>query len=109
MAILLAAMPALWARPPRADDHRHFESHGYAIDHDEARQALIRGEVIPLEQVLAAVRPEVEGDFVGAELEVEHDIWVYDLKFIDRQGVLRKIHVNAKSAKILSRDRDPHK
>jgi uncharacterized membrane protein YkoI len=82
----------------------HDDAHDVVLDHDQARQALVRGEIAPLEKVLAAVRSEIDGDFVGAELEIEFGVWVYDLKFIDRNGVLRKIHVNAKTAKILSHD-----
>jgi uncharacterized membrane protein YkoI len=85
-----------------ASDHDH--DHDLAADHDRARQALVRGEIAPLEKVLAVARSEIDGDFVGAELEIESGAWVYDLKFIDRSGVLRKIHVNAKTAKIISRD-----
>lgn len=103
-AILLAGVAMFWAPAISAGDHKHGDHHDKVPDHDQAREALIRGEIAPLEKVLASIRPEVDGDFVGAELEIESDVWVYDLKFIDRHGVLRKIHVDAKSAKILSRD-----
>jgi uncharacterized membrane protein YkoI len=105
---VIAAMGVtlLTASSIHAGDHEHDHDHEHDLvhDHDWARQALVRGEIAPLEKVLAAARSEIDGDFVGAELEIEHGAWVYDLKFIDRSGVLRKIHVNAKTAKIIIHD-----
>lgn len=87
--------------------HGHEEEHEHELDHDRARRALMRGEIAPLEKVLEAARARIEGEFVGAELEREGGRWVYDLKFIDRAGRLRKIHVDAKTANILGPDALP--
>jgi uncharacterized membrane protein YkoI len=103
-AVLLVCATTLGTLLALANEHRDGPEHDATPDHDRARQALVRGEIAPLEKVLAAIRSKVQGDFIGAELEIEDGVWVYDLKFIDRRGVLRKIHVDAKSGKILGRD-----
>lgn len=111
-SVLLAAL-ALFASGAgaaerRAGDDSHeddeLHEHRHELDHDRARQALMRGEIAPLEKVLEAVRARIEGEFVGAELERDHGLWVYDLKFIDRTGRLRKIYVDARTAEIIGQD-----
>jgi uncharacterized membrane protein YkoI len=108
LIVLVAAVAFLTPRvfaednAPAQDHARAHERH--RLDHDRAREALIRGEIAPLEKVLAAARSEIDGEFIGAELEADRETWIYDLKFIDRQGLLRKIYVDARTAKIISHD-----
>lgn len=79
-----------------ADDYdRH------RMDHDLARQALERGEVMPLESVLAAVRNSVSGEVAGVELEHEHGTWLYELKMIVPGGVLTEVIVDARTGRIV--------
>lgn len=108
---VVAAMGAAvsMASSTYAGEHEDAQAYVYKhedvlVDQDLARQALMRGEIQPLEKVLAAARPEIDGEFVGAELEVEYGVWVYDIKFIDRSGMMRNIHVDAKTAELISRD-----
>jgi uncharacterized membrane protein YkoI len=56
-------------------------------DHDVARAALERGEILPLETILARVRESVRGDVVGVELERDCGAWIYEIKIIG-PGVL---------------------
>lgn len=88
------ALIALLAAPAFADDD---DKH----DHDRARRALERGEVLPLERILAAVRAEVPGEVVGVELEREHGAWVYEVRLIDPSGRRLVVHVDAAKAVIL--------
>ncbi len=77
------------------DDDRHRR------DHDLARQALERGEVMPLEFVLAAVRNSVSGEVAGVELEREHGTWLYEIKMIVPGGVLTEVIVDARTGRIV--------
>ena len=79
-----------------ADDYdRH------RTDHDLARQALERGEVMPLESVLAEVRKSVSGEVAGVELEHERGTWLYEIKMIVPGGVLTEVEVDARTGRII--------
>ena len=71
-------------------------------DHDQARQALERGDVLPLEGILSEVRKAVPGEVVGIELEYEHGAWVYEIKVIQVGGVRADILVDARSGRIIA-------
>jgi uncharacterized membrane protein YkoI len=75
-------------------------------DHDRARAALERGEVLPLPRILARVNRQVPGDIIELELEHEHDTWVYELKVISPDGRLREIWVDATSGALLEHRED---
>jgi uncharacterized membrane protein YkoI len=99
---LLAAMLVLAIigdRQARADDDEE-------SDHDRALGAVHRGEVLPLEQMLAAIRSQIQGEIVGLELEREDGAWIYEFKVIDPSGRFVKIDADAKTGKILKMDDD---
>lgn len=77
----------------------HGDGKKYPLDHEIAREALLRGEILPLEAVLAEVRKSVKGEFVGVELERRHGVWVYTLKMLTPAGELQKIRVEARTGK----------
>ncbi len=70
-------------------------------DHELARQALQRKEILPLDQVLAAIRDRVPGEIVEIELEREKDRWIYEVEIIDETGRMRDVLVDAKNAEII--------
>ncbi|MDI9848796.1 PepSY domain-containing protein [Rhodoblastus sp. 17X3] len=82
LAVLLAA-----ASPARADESRS--------DQDEAREAVERGAIRPLEEILAKLRERFPGEIVKIKLEREHGIWVYEFRLLEPQGRLREITVDA--------------
>lgn len=88
------ALIALLAAPAFADDDgKH--------DHDRARRALERGEVLPLERILAVVRARIPGEVVRVELEREDGMWIYEVRVLDAAGRRIEVHVDAAKAIIL--------
>jgi uncharacterized membrane protein YkoI len=79
--LLCAASPAL------ADESRR--------DQDEAREAVERGAIRPLEEILAKLRDRFPGEIVKIKLEREHGLWVYEFRLLDPRGRLREITVDA--------------
>jgi uncharacterized membrane protein YkoI len=75
------------------DDHDH--------DHEIARSALERGEIAPLEDVLAKVRKAVTGQIVNIKLERERGIWVYEIRVLSSNGSMLEVYVDARSKAIL--------
>lgn len=94
---------ALGAQQGVADDERNCAGGGFEDehDHDRARRALECGEVMPLAEVLAIIRPQISGEIVETEFENEDGLWVYELKYIDARGRLVEIYVDAGTAQIL--------
>ncbi|MCF7984596.1 MAG: PepSY domain-containing protein [Thiohalocapsa sp.] len=88
LALLVPALPAV------------------ADDHDLAREALQRGEVRPIAEILSSVDAQVNGDIIEVELEREDGRLVYELKVIESDGRVSEILVDAASAEVLSRKYD---
>jgi uncharacterized membrane protein YkoI len=82
LSVLLCA-----ASPARADESRR--------DQDEAREAVERGAIRPLEEILAKLRDRFPGEIVKIKLEREHGVWVYEFRLLDPRGRLREITVDA--------------
>jgi uncharacterized membrane protein YkoI len=65
--------------------------------HDRAREALDRGEIAPLDQILAEVRRQGLGTVLEVELERHDGRWVYEVETLSPEGVIAKTLVDAKS------------
>lgn len=89
--LLLGGAVLSWAEGPRESGH----------DHDDARAALARGEVLPLATVLDQVARSHPGDVMAVELESEDGRWVYELKLLLRDGRLGKIDVDATTGEVI--------
>lgn len=80
--------------------------HHYRRDHDRARAALERREVLPLAQILDVVAKRVPGDIVELELEQEEGVWVYEIKVIAPDGRLLEVLVDAAEGTLLEHQED---
>lgn len=98
LVIFAISLGLVLASAGMSDDQGHH--HDRKIDHLVARTALKRGEILPLEKILAAVRPELTDEIVGIKFEMHHDVWYYEIRTVDEDGHLHYIHANAKTAKI---------
>lgn len=70
-------------------------------DHERARAALARGEILPIIEILRAASAEVAGDVLEVELEREHGVWVYEVTIIDADGRRREVLLDAADARVL--------
>ncbi|MCJ2062391.1 PepSY domain-containing protein [Methylobacterium sp. J-088] len=75
-------------------------------DADRARQALEKGEIRPLDEILHAAREAVPGDVVSVDLKRDDGRWRYKLRILGADGKRRTVKVDAGSAKILDDDDD---
>lgn len=89
--VLLGGAALSWADQPRDRGH----------DHDDARAALQKGEVLPLATVLDQVSRSHPGDVMAVELESEDGRWVYELKLLLRDGRLGRINVDAATGEVI--------
>ncbi|MFC6391830.1 PepSY domain-containing protein [Methylorubrum zatmanii] len=94
LLLLIATLP-LGTAPARADS-----------DSERARQALERGEIRPLDAVLAAARAAVPGDVVALDLKRDDGHWLYKLRILGQDGRRRDVKIDASSLKLLDVDDD---
>lgn len=78
-----------------------FAHAGSQHDQDRAREALERGEALPLADILARVRPELGGEIVGVSFEREDGRWIYEFKVIGSDGRLKEVYVDAATTRVL--------
>jgi uncharacterized membrane protein YkoI len=100
---VLAALLLLWLAMTHALADERREDEG---DHERALRAVQRGEALPLSQILARLRPQIDGDIVATEIEEEHDDWVYEVKYIDRAGRLIELLIDARTGQVLGMEED---
>jgi uncharacterized membrane protein YkoI len=91
MATVLAMLAA---DPARADE-----------DQDQAYRARHRGEIVPLEEILALVRRSHPGTVLEIELERHRGRWIYEVELLRKDGVIAKIYLDATTKKPLPPER----
>ncbi|HRF43829.1 MAG TPA: peptidase [Candidatus Competibacteraceae bacterium] len=70
-------------------------------DHDEIRRLHGAGQILSLETIIANHRHwHPGGRLLEAELESEHGRYVYDLKFLDDDGVVREFEYDARTGEL---------
>lgn len=82
-------------------DHRDRDD-----DHDAARRALERGEVLPLGDILDRVQDQLPGRILKVEFERDDNIWIYEFTVLRPDGRRVDVYVDAATAAILSPHED---
>ena len=90
MILILACFLSVAFVPAQADD-----------DHDRARRALERGEILPLTDILKRANREYPGQLIEAELDDEDGGLVYELVIISDAGRVFKLYYDAKNGELL--------
>jgi len=83
-------------QPARADDE----------DHERAREAVRRGELLSLERILA-LHPLRAGErLIEVELEREGRRWEYELELLGEDGRVRELEIDGASGELLDAAED---
>ncbi len=93
MRILVLLIALLLATPALADD-----------DQDRAREALARGEILPLSRILAVVEREVGGHVIEIGLDHDDGRYVYEVEAVSRDGRLVELSIDAATGGVLNRE-----
>lgn len=81
---------------------------GASDDHDRARQALERGEIMSLRALLDRVEADYPGEIIEVELEREEGRWRYEVKLLRAGGALIELDIDARDGTVLGmKGRDP--
>lgn len=89
LLVLLALLPTAMA------------AEGPASDADLARDAVARGEILPLSDLLPRLAAEFGGEVLDLELEVENKLRVYEFEILTDDSRLIEVEVNAATGEIL--------
>jgi uncharacterized membrane protein YkoI len=84
-------------------------STGLADKKDErqiVRDALMRGEVLPLVKILAIANQQVPGDVIKVELEQEKIGLIYEIKILTGTGRVREVKIDARTGKVMKIEDD---
>lgn len=100
-ALAMGLAPLALPQSGLADDECGPHEYESEHDHERARRAVECGAIMPLADVLEAVRPHISGKIIGTEFEKEDGNWIYELKTIDTAGRLVEVYVDARTARIL--------
>ena len=74
----------------------------FADGHRRARDAVGRGEILPLESVLAGVRGAYPGRVMDVDLRQRGDNWTYRIKILSPNDAIMNINVDARTGQIRS-------
>jgi len=66
-----------------------------AQDFERALDAVARGEILRLGEILPRIEKEFGGRAIETEIETEHGRWVYELEILTSDGRLFEVDVDA--------------
>lgn len=92
-ALILLLFVALPGPLAHAGEHRS--------DHDVAREALERGDVLPLRSVLDLIERQYEGQVVEIEFEHDDGRFIYEVRLLQNDGRVIKLEVDAADGRVL--------
>jgi uncharacterized membrane protein YkoI len=72
------------------------------FDQDDAREALRKGEVMPLTAILHIVAKRQPGTVIAVDLETRRGKLIYEIDVITADGRRRELRLDARSGKILA-------
>ena len=99
LAVLALAFGAVSAGTAvSADGHR-------PDDHELARQALERGQVLPLRTVIDQVEKQYQGQVLKVEFEHEDGRYLYEIRLLQADGRMVKMEVDARDGRLLKMKR----
>ncbi|EJL33301.1 putative membrane protein [Caulobacter sp. AP07] len=98
-AVLALSLTAVAPAGAWAGDHKN-------KDHEAARAALARGQVLPLTRILAIAEQRAPGDVLKVELEDDDGKLVYEVKILGRNGWVRELDIDARTGAVLKIEND---
>jgi len=99
-AALVAAIGVLVAGAPAAARSDR--------DHEAARAALARGEILPLTRILAVVAQQSPGDILEVELERHDSRFEYEVRVLTAAGKVVEFHLDARTGALLKDGKGNH-
>lgn len=99
--VVLLAASAVWPGLAAKDSDDKKKSEQAAV-----REALRRGEILPLAKILAIVAVQVPGEVIKVELDRDDDKMIYEIKVLADSGRVREIELDARSGEVIKIEDD---
>lgn len=93
--VMACLVPAIGLVAVRADE-------GPAV----AKRLSEAGVILPLEEILAAVRKAKPGEVLETELERKGQGYVYEIEILDARGQVWEVELDAKTGKLIELESD---
>ena len=94
--LLIPFLVLAMAPPALADDD----------DHDRARAAVARGDILPLSRILDIAKRDTPGRVIDVDLDEDDGRYIYEIEIIDGRGRMVEMKLDAASGRIIERDID---
>ena len=78
----------------------------HASEHEIAREALRRGEILPLTRILPIVQQRVAGDVIKIKLDDDDKRIEYEVKVLTPNGRVIEVELDARTGRILKTEED---
>jgi uncharacterized membrane protein YkoI len=101
MRMILTLLAAACLLGPLPGASAHDNDKRCKRDQDCALEAVNKGEIRPLAEVLAVIRRLSPGQIASVELERDDGMWIYKVKILAPDGRRRKAEVDAKTLAVL--------
>lgn len=75
-------------------------------DHQQARHLKELGEILPLEDIIKAVRLRQPGRVIEVELESKEGRYVYEVEVLNMQGEVWELYFDAATGELIKRERE---
>lgn len=96
IGLALVLLPVMASSPAGRQAWHESES-----SYNRAREAVRRGEALPLYRIRPLLPRVMPGQVVAIDYEHEFDRWVYEFKVINLQGQLRAVHLDARTGELV--------
>ena len=95
------------ANPPTRNStnqssHSSSSTSSSRFSHDDAREALRKGKVMPLTAILEIVAKRQPGTVIAVDLETKHGRLIYEIDVITEDGRRRELRLDARGGEILA-------
>ena len=75
-------------------------------NHEQIRRLKESGTILSLESVLEQIRRDHPGRIIEIELDNDDGTYTYELELVDEQGIVWDLEIDARTGKLLEKDRD---
>ena len=76
------------------------------FSHQQARELVAGGEILPLQQILDRLEEEQPGRILEVELEQKHGGYIYEIELLDAQGRVWELEFNAENGELIEREQE---
>jgi uncharacterized membrane protein YkoI len=73
-------------------------------DHERARDAVRRGEILSLDEILRRLELRSGEQLLEVEIERDDGLWIYEIELIGADGRVRELEVDARDGRIVEDD-----